>query len=84
MRHVHQRLILPNCLLFFQWKLSYEPSQDAYTIQQTKSGLFVSFEGSAKENAHLGAHAKPKYFAIEQQSEKTYRYVYQNASSWMY
>ncbi|KAF8597830.1 hypothetical protein BDV93DRAFT_527103 [Ceratobasidium sp. AG-I] len=57
----------------FNWKLSYEPSQAAYTIQHAKSGLFFSFEGSAKENAHLGAHAKPKYFAIEQQGGNTYR-----------
>ncbi|CAE6437409.1 unnamed protein product [Rhizoctonia solani] len=48
----------------FNWKIEYDKSQSAYTIQNAASGLYASFEGDATENAHIGAHPTPRYYDL--------------------
>ncbi|QRV85590.1 hypothetical protein RhiJN_27647 [Ceratobasidium sp. AG-Ba] len=57
----------------FNWRIQYDASQNAYTIQHTTNGTYVSFEGTAIENAHLGAHPKPKFFDIYTEGSDLYR-----------
>ncbi|KAB5590083.1 hypothetical protein CTheo_6473 [Ceratobasidium theobromae] len=68
----------------FNWKLQYDAVQAAYTIHNVASGLYASFEGPATENAHLGAHSKPKYFDFEPVGPQSYRQAISGCSEQEY
>ncbi|KAG9087052.1 hypothetical protein FS749_003204 [Ceratobasidium sp. UAMH 11750] len=57
----------------FNWRVQYDPPHDAYSMQHTTSGMYVSFEGSVIENAHLGAHPKPKFFELQPSGPGVYK-----------
>ncbi|KAG8717379.1 hypothetical protein FRC09_014375 [Ceratobasidium sp. 395] len=57
----------------FNWRLQYDPVQNAYSLQHATNGMYVSFEGTAIENAHLGAHPKPKFFELQPEGEGFYK-----------
>ncbi|KAG9092808.1 hypothetical protein FRC06_011783 [Ceratobasidium sp. 370] len=58
----------------FKWRVQYDPSQNAYSMQHATNGTYVSFEGTVTENAHLGAHSKPKFFELQPEGPGVYKY----------
>ncbi|KAG9125902.1 hypothetical protein FRC07_005700 [Ceratobasidium sp. 392] len=57
----------------FNWRIQYDSAQDAYTLQHVTNGMYVSFEGTVTQNAHLGAHPKPKYFELHSEGPEVYK-----------